>query len=154
QEHQLRARRVAAVSRFLIEEQVNPAKHGAADVVYNGAESFGPPPDPARVAAFRTSLGFSPDTEVVAYFGRIERNTYKGVEDLVGIATELRQRRPRARLLMVGFSDEVSAAHFREIPGVDVHPNVPEESMPLYFSAADVVVSASRWEGFNMPLAE
>lgn len=153
QDHQRRARRVAVVSRFLLHEQVNPRMHAVSDVVYNGADSYGPPPPAAAVQAFRERLGLG-DAEVVGYFGRVERNTYKGVEEVVAMAGDLRRRRPQARLLLVGRCDEATRRHFADLPGVHVQRNVPAEEMPLCFSAVDVAVTASRWEGFNLPLAE
>ena len=153
QEHQAGARRVAVVSRFLMSEQVNPSKHRDTDVVYNGADSFGPAPAEPAVRALRERLGLA-DAEVVGYFGRIERATYKGVDELVEMVGELRRRRPRAMLMMTGYSDDNARAHFAAVPWVRVQSHVPGDEMALHFSAADVAVSASRWEGFNLPLAE
>jgi glycosyltransferase involved in cell wall biosynthesis len=154
QAYQLRARRVASISRFLMHEQVNPARWDETDLTYLGAESYGPPPPPADVAAFRAVLGLEPDAEVIGCVGRIERNSYKGVDDLVAIADEVRARRPRARLLLVGHADGAARGYFGALPGVLVHANVPDTQMPLFFAAMDVVVSGSRWEGFNLGLAE
>ena len=154
QEHQLRARRVAAISQFLVREQVNPARHAATDVVYLGAESYGPPPAEAAIRAFRSRLGFGPDVDVVGYIGRIERHTYKGVEELVEIASALRARRRKVALFLAGHCDEATRDHFAEMPGVVVRAQIPSDEMALTFSACDVVASASRWEGFNLPLAE
>jgi glycosyltransferase involved in cell wall biosynthesis len=152
--HQRRARRVATISRFLVEEQVHPRMHDRTDVVYLGADSYGPAPEDAAVAALRARLGFAPGDEVVGYLGRIERGTYKGVDDLVAIFATLRARRPRARLLLMGLADEASVAHYAAIPGVVVRPAVPAEELPVHLAAVDVAASASRWEGFNLPLAE
>lgn len=152
--YQMQAQRVAVISRFLMQEQVNPAKHRETDVVYLGADSYGPPPADAEVHALRARLGFRPDDEIVGYLGRIERDTYKGVDDLVEIVTTLRTRRPRARLLLVGLCEDDARRHFEQIPGVVVCPNVPAEAIPAHLAAVDVVAHASRWEGFNLPLME
>jgi 1,2-diacylglycerol 3-alpha-glucosyltransferase len=151
--HQRRARRIAAISRFLVGEQVHPAKRAVTDVVYLGADSYGPPPPPAAVQALRARLGLA-DAEVVGYVGRVEQGTYKGVDDLIEILGALRAVRPRARLLLVGRSEHGGAAHFGALPGVTVCADVPAADMPACYAAMDVVVSASRWEGFNLPLAE
>jgi len=153
QEHQAGARRVAVVSRFLMSEQVNPAKHRDTDVVYNGADSFGPAPAGPAVRALRERLGLG-DAEVIGYFGRVERSTYKGVDELVEMVGELRRRRPRAMLMMTGYTDDHARAHYTAMPWVRVQSHIPGEEMALHFSAVDVAVSASRWEGFNLPLAE
>jgi glycosyltransferase involved in cell wall biosynthesis len=152
--YQQAARRVAVLSRFLMHEQVSPTKHPQTDVVYNGADSYGPPPCSADVADLRRALGFAPTDEVVGYVGRVERNTYKGIDDLVEIAAAVRARRPASRFLLAGFADEASRQHFAGFPGITVYPDVPADRMPVVFGALDVGVSASRWEGFNLPLAE
>jgi 1,2-diacylglycerol 3-alpha-glucosyltransferase len=154
QRHQLRARRVAVISRFLMHEQVNPAKHAETDVVYNGADSYGPAPASGEIARFRAALGIAPDDDVLAYIGRIERRTYKGVDELVEIAAAVRTRRPRMHLVLAGYGDPASREHYAALPGVIVRTNVPADAMPLHFASADVCASASRWEGFNLPLAE
>lgn len=154
QEHQLRARRVASISGFLMREQVNPARWKDTDVTYLGAESYGPPPTESAVRAFRARLGLEPDAEVIGCVGRIERSSYKGVDDLAEIAQLVRAQRPRARLLLVGHTDDTARTHFSGFPGVLVHANVPDADMPLFFGAMDVMVSASLWEGFNLGLAE
>ena len=152
--HQANARRIVAISRFIMAEQVDPSRHGDTDVVYNGADSFGSPAGEQERAALRARLGFAPDDEVVGYVGRVERETYKGVDDLVEIVAAVRRRRPRARLLLVGVADAVARRHFAELPFVTIASDVPDAEMPAYFAAMDVVASASRWEGFNLPLAE
>jgi 1,2-diacylglycerol 3-alpha-glucosyltransferase len=153
QEHQARARRVAVISRFLMSEQVNPLKHADTDVVYCGADSYGPVPMESAVLALRNDLGFG-DAEVIGYFGRVERSTYKGVDELVEMVGELRRRRPRAMLMMTGYTDDHTRAHFAALPWVRVQSHIPGEEMARHFSVVDVAVSASRWEGFNLPLAE
>jgi len=153
QDYQAHARRVAVVSRFLMSEQVNPSKHRETDVVYNGADSFGAAPKEGAVRQLRDRLDLA-GAEVIGYFGRIERATYKGVDELVDMVGELRRRRPRAMLLMTGYSDAQAREHFTAFPWVRVRSDVPNCEMALHFSAVDIAVSASRWEGFNLPLAE
>ncbi|MFN8542824.1 MAG: glycosyltransferase family 4 protein [Candidatus Binatia bacterium] len=152
--HQRRARRVVAISEFLKQEQVTPDRHGDTDVVYCGADSYGPPPPPPVVAACRRELGLAADAEVIGYVGRIEANTYKRVEDLVAIAGEVRRRRPLVQLLLVGHASEEAIALFGRQPGVVLRPNARANEMAALYAAMDVVASASVWEGFNLPLAE
>jgi glycosyltransferase involved in cell wall biosynthesis len=155
QEHQLRAKRVAAISQFLVREQVNPARHADTDVVYLGAESYGPPPAEDAVRAFRSRLGFGSDLDVIGYVGRIERHTYKGVDQLLDVVSTLRGRHRQVGLLLAGHcDDDVTRDHFARVPGVVVRAHIPSEEMALVFSACDVVASASCWEGFNLPLVE
>ena len=149
--HQRRARRVATISRFLMHEQVVPSRHADTDVVYLGADSYG---EPNGAVHARAQLGLPETAELIGYLGRIERDTYKGVSELVEIAAEVRRRRPRATLLLAGICDPEAARHFARQPGVEVRANVPAADVPAYLAAMDVVASASRWEGFNLPLAE
>jgi len=152
--YQMAARRVAVISRFLMHEQVNPGKHAETDVVYLGADSYGPPPSAAEAAGVRAELGLLPADEVVGYLGRIERNTYKGVDDLIAIVSALRARRPHSRLLLLGICADEAQRYFSGLPGVIVRPNVSADEIPLHLAAVDVVAHASRWEGFNLPLVE
>jgi len=151
--HQRAARRVVAISRFLAETQVDVRCRDRTDVVHLGADGYGPPPDERAVRALRARLGLE-DAEVVGYVGRIERATYKGVDDLLEIGRAVRARRPRARLLLVGHLDAAARGSFADLPGVVVYPDPPSSEMPLLLQAMDVGVSATRWEGFNLPLAE
>jgi glycosyltransferase involved in cell wall biosynthesis len=149
--HQRRARRVATISRFLVQEQIAPEVHPRTDVVHLGADSYG---EPVAAGGVRARLGLSETAEIVGYLGRIERATYKGLDDLVAIVTAVRRRRPAVRLLLVGLCDRATERYFAGLERVDVRPNVTADDVPAYLAAMDVVASASRWEGFNLPIAE
>jgi glycosyltransferase involved in cell wall biosynthesis len=99
-----------------------------------------------RVAA-RARLGISRDEKVVLLFGYLKQT--KGLSHLLDAFSIVRSCEPRARLLIAGMPRAgVNVAEIQQ--GIDklrlqgavvLHPwFVPEETLPLYFLAADIVV--------------
>lgn len=102
----------------------------------------------------RHRRGIGPDDVVLAFVGRLDVGTpYKGIADLVEIFQRLRLEDDRVRLLMRGFGTEYDEArlHFQ---GIDVQANAPLAELREVLHLADVYVTATRWEGFDLPLAE
>lgn len=151
------ARRVAAISRFLKEGLPRHLK-ARAEVIYLGAEHYrrmATSATPAEAVALRESLGVTGDEVLLLYVGRLAAadQPYKGTAELVGLYRRLRERHGGLRLLMVGFGGPGEKA-WLEGEGVLVLENAPAEQMPAIFSACDIYVTASRWEGFDLPLVE
>jgi glycosyltransferase involved in cell wall biosynthesis len=97
--------------------------------------------------AARARLGISRDEKVVLLFGYLKET--KGLDHLLDAFTVVREREPRARLLIAGMPRPgVNIAEIQQeiakprLQGaVMLHPSyVPEERLPLYFLAADIVV--------------
>ena len=94
---------------------------------------------------------------VLLYVGRI--SPHKGVHILLEAFRIVREKYPTAKLVIVGkhtfkeYSEQLrkSAA---EIGGVVFAGYVPDEDLPGYYGASDVYVTASMWEGFNIPIVE
>jgi glycosyltransferase involved in cell wall biosynthesis len=98
-------------------------------------------------AEARARLGISRDEKVALLFGYLKQT--KGLSHLLDAFSLVRSSEPRARLLIAGMPRAgVSVAEIEQ--GIDrlrlqeavtLHPwFVPEEKLPLYFLAADVVV--------------
>jgi glycosyltransferase involved in cell wall biosynthesis len=151
------ARRVATISRFLKEGLPRHLK-SKAEVIYLGAEHYrrmATESTPAEAAELRQSLGVAEDEILLLYVGRLAAadQPYKGTAELVALYGRLRAKHPQIRLLMVGFGGPKEKA-WLEGEGVLVIENAPAEQMPAVFSACDIYTTASRWEGFDLPLVE
>jgi glycosyltransferase involved in cell wall biosynthesis len=99
---------------------------------------------PMPQAEARAELGLAPDEPVLLFFGFVRR--YKGLRYLIQALALVRKTLP-AKLLVVGefWEDERPYRALVQQLGLEdavqfVNDYVPNEEMPRYFSAADVVV--------------
>ena len=93
--------------------------------------------------------------KILLYVGRIA--PHKGIHLLLKIFNEVKKQVPKAKLLIVG--KPTFNAYFKKLKRIadkDVifAGFVPDEELPCYYAACDVYVTASQWEGFNLPAAE
>lgn len=82
---------------------------------------------------------------------------HKGLHLLLSAFQKVRQQIPEAHLVIVGKATfEKYLAQLKRAAGPHTHfiGFVPDEDLPKFYSACDVYVSASQWEGFNLPVAE
>jgi len=123
-------------------------------VIYNGADHYREIEDSAETS-LRKRLGVDPDTVLLLYVGRLNASgqPYKGTAELVEMCVRLRQENPKIRLLMVGFGGRREQI-WLESEGVLTIINAPAAQMPEIFSACDIYITASRWEGFDLPIIE
>ena len=92
---------------------------------------------------------------VLLYVGRI--SPHKGIHILIRIFKEVKKEVPDAKLLIVGkhtfggYSKEM-----RQLAGRDVifAGFVTDADLPGYYAAADIYVTCSLWEGFDIPIVE
>lgn len=115
----------------------------------------------------RKVLGLG-DAKIILFVGRMDRA--KGVDDLLRAAALLRgdPLASNLRIVIVGGDDnrrdsvakrELSRLHgivgnLQLKPLVDFRGVVPQEELPLYYSACDVCVVPSRYESFGMVALE
>lgn len=147
------ANRIVTVSEFL--RQDLPEKLQArTTAIHNGADHY-PLASEAQVAAMRARLGIGDDEVMVLYLGRLNphHQPYKGTEELLTTYESLAPELPRARMVMAGFGADTDAAWVRS-KGAIAFTNVPVPDMPALLGAADLFVTASKWEGFNLNLVE
>lgn len=100
----------------------------------------------------RYSLGERP---VILYVGRI--SPHKGIHLLIEAFNLARQQVPQATLIIVGkHTFDSYTEHLKRLADKNVifAGFASDEEVPLYYAACDVYVSATLWEGFNLPLAE
>ena len=123
-----------------------PTHRGRLVHVPIGSNVTAHPVPPARVRALREQLGVKRHTPVVAHFGVMRRG--KGIETLLEAFAAVRRRRPTARLLLIGYSDEgfVNEVVLPAIErlgigdGVSLTGSVTEEELSAYFALASICV--------------
>jgi len=156
QEAARRSTRIATVSQTSARDiadllQVPPAR---IDVIHNGvAPEFQPPPKP--VGAFAGQR----DTIELLYVGRAD--PYKNIERLVHVVHTLRTRHNcPARLTLVGAPDPRYPEPQQTIDrlGLDGVVRwtgfVRDQALLEYIRSADVMLHASRYEGFGLQIIE
>jgi len=89
------------------------------------------------------------------YVGRLNpiNQPYKGTVELIDIYKEANKSNNRLKLLMVGFgskNDEIALKN----EGICVISNASFEMMPVIYTAADIYTTCTKWEGFDLPVAE
>ena len=108
-----------------------------------------------EIAAVTKKHGLTKPT--LLYVGRI--SPHKGVHLLLEAFAIVREKHPAATLVIVGkhtfpeYSKQLQQ-RAKEIGGVTFAGFVPDEDLPAYYGSCDVYVTASMWEGFNIPIVE
>jgi glycosyltransferase involved in cell wall biosynthesis len=129
------------------------------DVIYIGADHYirdwrrrGEPM--AEAAEFRAERAIADSDVLLTYIGRLnpEGQPYKGTKDLMDIFSEL-SAMPSVKTMMVGYGDDADAERIRNL-GIIPFVKAPVETMPVIHAATDIYVTASKWEGFDLPLVE
>ncbi|MCK4647961.1 glycosyltransferase family 4 protein [bacterium] len=148
------ADRVVAVSHYLksILPQNIQKKTG---VIHNGADHYTANLKSATIQNFRRSLGILKENILLLYVGRInpKEQPYKGTAKLVEMYKKLRKKDQRIKLLLAGYGDAQDKAWLKR-EGVLAYLKVPVGKMGLLYSACDIYVTVSQWEGFDLPLLE
>ncbi len=98
-----------------------------------------------------------PKKPILLYVGRL--SPHKGIHLLLEAFQAVKQTFPEATLILVGkqtfpkYAQELKKKA-SEIGGVVFTDFVPDEKLPAYYAICDVYVTASMWEGFNIPLCD
>lgn len=113
-----------------------------------------PPVDSAELQMLRAELGFAPEDFVVGTVGRL-LDECKKVSDLIAAVALLRQKNPRARLLIVGDGPDRAALEAKAAvhPGLAVFTGYRPNPRP-YLELMDVFALASAHEAFGLVLVE
>ncbi len=95
------------------------------------------------------------DEKLLLFVGRI--SPHKNIHTLIKILDRVNEKMPNVKLLVVGkvtFPNYYK--HLKEIASKNVvfKDSVSDEDLPYYYAACDLYVTASLWEGFNLPIAE
>ncbi len=141
------------ISRFLAEQHARVPQR-MSRVIHLGGDHYPAPPPGAR-KRFRAELGLSPDDVALGFCGRLHKDhpPYKGTQALLELGQDLARQDRRARLVMCGAGSAADAEWVRASGAIPL-ANLPPARMGEFYSALDVYICASRWEGFNLPLVE
>ena len=119
------------------------------------ATRFGEPRHPDELSGLRNELGLLPDAPIVGFVGRFTRD--KGLKELQLAFQQLRDRHPRARLLLVGDFESGDPVETRTITALRHDERVVitgfvRDTAP-YYHLMTVLAFPSYREGFpNVPL--
>lgn len=149
------ATRLVTISNF-VRDRLPFFLRPRARVIYPGTDHYPTDRDAAAGRArVRERFGVKDDEVLLLYVGRInpKLQPYKGTARLVECLRRLRSQGHRAQMLMVGFGGPEDEA-WLSAQGVHCWLSAPAAEMPSIYAASDVYVTASKWEGFNLPLVE
>jgi len=95
------------------------------------------------------------NNKVLLYVGRIA--PHKGIHLLLKSFNIIKKQIPNAKLIIAGkptFNNYYKSLKKLETKDVIFTGFVDDKELPYYYAACDVYVSASQWEGFNLPAVE
>jgi len=154
----LRAAHIIIVSHYAKRELLAEASYPPEriHVVYHGIdERFHPATDDERQRVRQRYLR-PVEKALLLHVGHCAAR--KNVERLLQAVALLRQRGLKVRLLQVGGVFTSAQRHLVETLGINEAvtqiPHVPNAELPAFYSAADVFVFPSFYEGFGVPLIE
>ncbi len=146
---------LVAISEFIKSELPQHVQQKT-NVVYNGGDHY-PLAKKEDILNFRNSHGLSPGKLTILWVGRIEpvgdHQPYKGLQEFLELSKMLLQKYADLQIVAVGRAEESARPYLEDI-GIIPAFNLPAEQMPAAFAAADIFLSTSKWEGFNLPLVE
>lgn len=115
------------------------------------------PAAPADIETLRQRYGLPP--RFILYLGTLEPR--KNIETLVRAYAEMRRQDPAApQLVIAGGAGWRYQSLFELVEGLGLKGNilfpgfVPQAELPIWYSAAEVFVYPSRYEGFGLPPLE
>jgi len=141
-----------SVSRYLKDDLIKVSGLKS-KVAYNKIDKtrFNKKVNPGKIIKKHNLKG----NKILLYVGRIA--PHKGIHLLLESFRIVKNHIPNSTLLIVGkptFSSYFK--NLKKIAGKDVIFTgfVPDEELPYYYAACSVYVTASLWEGFDLPAAE
>ena len=153
---------VLPISNFIRDSQTLPERGTAAGVrtILLGADHLEAPmfDAPAGNAADEAALAkvnqlMAEGHQLVVSLGRFEPHGYKNSPAVYEVFARILERAPRARLLLLARPEELEPP-----PALRraIHPLgfISDASLSAVMSSCVLGLSMSKWEGFNLPLAE
>ena len=105
--------------------------------------------------SIRKKLGIKGNEKLLFFIGRL--SPHKNLHTLLKIFDAVNEEMPNVKLLMAGKPTfKKYYGQLKEMAGKDVifRESVDDKELPNYYAACDLYVTASLWEGFNLPVAE
>jgi len=151
--HKPKSSRVVSISRFLHGKQ-SPDIQRNGSVVHLGGDHYYPAEKGAR-ERFRAELGIEPDEVALGYCGRLHRDhpPYKGTAEVLEVGRRLKKLGLNTKLVLCGIGSPADEEWIRGEGAIPV-ANLEPGRMPQFYSALDIYLCASHWEGFNLPIVE
>lgn len=140
------ADKIIAISNYTKQEieRLTDISSSRIEVVHQGIDHEHYKPTAKQEA--RNKLGLShEDTFVLVVSSSLE---HKRIEEAKPIIEAVREENPKVKLLKAGYGEELTGEHVVNTGWVD------EEDMPALYSAADVYLHPSEYEGFGLPVLE
>lgn len=101
-------------------------------------------------SSFKKKLGLK-GKKVILSIGRVS-TPYKGTNDIIKMVQEISKKRRDVVLVLVGGKKETNKRESRRYKNVLALSNISYKMLKSCFSLCDIYCSASKWEGFNIPL--
>jgi len=114
------------------------------EVVHQGIDHHLYAPQPKKEARTRFNLDLDERYVLVVSSGL----EHKRVKDVKPILNAVRDEYPEAKVLKAGYGEDLTGENVINTGWVD------EEDMPYLYSAADVYLHPSEYEGFGLPVLE
>lgn len=103
----------------------------------------------------RKKLGIKNNEKLLFFIGRL--SPHKNIHTLLEIFNIVNEEMPNTILLIAGkptFKSYYNELKQKANKNVIFREDVKDKELPNYYAACDLYVTASLWEGFNLPLAE
>lgn len=117
-------------------------------VNYHGIEHLELKED--NVEKFKNELNLE-DKKVILSVGRFS-SSYKGMREIIRIFARFNKGSEDAVLILVGGGEIGNSDEYKPHRDLRILTNVSYETLKLCFASCDVYCTASRWEGFDIPL--
>ena len=150
-----KADKIVSVSKYLLNCLPKNLQEKAA-FIYNGCDHYRRKTiSEKEINDFRNEIGVSPEDVLLLFVGRLNltNQPYKGLSELIGIYKNISRKYENVRLLAVGYGTKNDEELLKN-QGISSICNAPEELMPLIYKSSDIYTTCSRWEGFDLPVAE
>ena len=105
--------------------------------------------------SIRKKLGIKNNEKLLFFIGRL--SPHKNIHTLLKIFDIVNEEMPNTKLLIAGkptFKSYYNQLKKGANKNVIFKEEVKDEELPNYYAACDLYVTASLWEGFNLPAAE
>jgi GT2 family glycosyltransferase/glycosyltransferase involved in cell wall biosynthesis len=150
-----KADKIISVSKYLLNCLPKNLQEKA-DFIYNGCDHYQQKIIRTdQINDFKREIGVDPKDVLLLFVGRLNltNQPYKGLKELIGIYKDIADRHKNVKLLTVGYGTKNDEELLRN-QGILSISNAPEELMPLIYKSCDIYTTCSKWEGFDLPVAE